>query len=225
MYFFYIFPLYFFDMICTVVINLDKVWVGVGSKEYAVMGLFDNDIKIEALKTLITRKKYEEAVELADEIRWGRVKDVRLLCTISDLYKKSRRFEDSRDLLLVAKKRHPEEKAIVSSLCELCIRLGDIEDAEEYYKEFMDIAPDDSGSYVLKYKLSEAKEAGAEEKIAILEELKEKKPTARWLYELAKMYGQSGMTEKCVTQCNELVEQFGESKYAARAVELKNKVG
>jgi len=189
------------------------------------MGWFDQEYKTEAIKTLIARKKYEDALELADDMNWKRVKDVKLICTVSDLYKLNKRYEDSRDLLLAAYKRSPEDKAIISALCEVSVKLGDVAEAEEFYKEFVDLAPEDVNCFVLKYKLAVAKKADIEERIAILEELKEQKASAKWLYELAKLYFAAQMPDKCKVQCEELLSQFGESKFAAKAMELKNKVG
>jgi len=189
------------------------------------MGLFDNEIKLEAIKTLIARKKFEDAVELADEINWARVKDIRMICTVSDLYKKQKRFEDAKDLLLVAKKKHPREKAIVSSLCELSIKLGELDRATEYYDEYVEMAPEDGGCYVLKYKLAEANGAELDEKIKILEELKETKYIAKWAYELAKLYYRAEEADKCKAECESIIENFGESKFAAKAEEMKNSLG
>ena len=124
-----------------------------------------------------------------------------------------------------AYKRSPEDKAISSALCEICIRLDDLTEAEEYYKGFVELAPEDANCFVLKYKLAAANKVDVKERIAILEELKEKKRSAKWLYELAKLYLMAEMPEKCKKQCEEIFESFGESRYAAKAMDLKNKVG
>lgn len=189
------------------------------------MGLFDNEIKLEAIKTLLARKKFEDAAELADEINWARVKDIRMICTVSDLYKKLKRFEDARKLLLVAKKKHPQETAIISSLCELCIKLEEMGQATDYYNEYACLAPEDSGLYVLKYKLAEANGEDAEVRIQILEELKEVKCTPKWTYELAKLYYRAKLTDKCKAECEMIIEQFAESKFAAKAEEMRNSLG
>lgn len=189
------------------------------------MGWFDQEYKTEAIKTLITRKKYEDALELADETNWKRIKDVKLICTVSDLYKMSKRYEESKELLLIANRKSPEEKAILSALCEVCIKLGSPVEAEDYYNEYTELDPEDANCLVLKYKLAAANKEGMEEKISILEELKEKKQSAKWLYELAKLYYAAEMPDKCKEQCEELLGAFGESKFAAKALELKNKVG
>lgn len=189
------------------------------------MGWFDQEYKTEAIKTLIARKKYEDALELADETNWKRIKDVKLICTVSDLYKMSKRYEESRELLLAAYKRSPEETAIISALCENCIKLGDVAEAEEFYKEYVDLAPEDANCFVLKYKLATANKAEIGDRIVILEELKEQKCSAKWLYELAKLYLVAGKPDKCKEQCEEISELFGDSKFAVKAMELKNKVG
>ncbi|MDE5680632.1 MAG: hypothetical protein K2I01_09450, partial [Lachnospiraceae bacterium] len=126
-------------------------------------------IRLEEIKTLIAKQKYAEAAAIADTIDWRRVKKVMTLCTISDLYKINRRLEDARDVLLLAYDRHPGGRFIVYALCELSIKMGSFVEAVEYYKEFVQIAPRDSGRYVLQYKLYEAQEVRLEARMAGLE--------------------------------------------------------
>ncbi|MDE7045872.1 MAG: hypothetical protein K2O97_12855, partial [Acetatifactor sp.] len=144
-----------------------------------------------------------------------------MLCTISDLYKINRRYEDSRDILLLAYERHAGGRLIVYSLCELSIKLGEFVQALEYYKEFVHLAPKDSGRYVLQYKLYEAQEVSLEERIEVLEELKKRDYREKWAYELAYLYHRVGLASKCVEECNEMVLWFGEGRYVVKALELK----
>lgn len=185
------------------------------------MDKYEYKIRSEEIKELIAQKEYAEAAEIADTIDWRRVKSVMMLCTISDLYKMNRRYEDSRDLLLLAYDRHPGGRSIVYSLCELSIKMGDFVMAVEYYKEFVQIAPKDSGRYVLQYKLYEAQDVSLEERIAVLEELKARDYTEKWAYELAYLYHRVGLGTKCVEECDDLVLWFGEGKYVVKAMELK----
>ena len=178
-------------------------------------------IRLEEIKTLIAKQKYAEAAAIADTIDWRRVKKVITLCTISDLYKINRRLEDARDVLLLAYDRHPGGRFIVYSLCELSIKMGSFVEAVEYYKEFVQIAPRDSGRYVLQYKLYEAQEVSLEERIEVLEELKSKDYSEKWAYELAYLYHRIGFGTKCVEECDELILWFGEGKYVQKAMELK----
>ena len=178
-------------------------------------------IRLEEIKTLIAKQKYAEAAAIADTIDWRRVKKVITLCTISDLYKINRRLEDARDVLLLAYDRHPGGRFIVYSLCELSIKMGSFVEAVEYYKEFVQIAPRDSGRYVLQYKLYEAQEVSLEERIEVLEELKSKDYSEKWAYELAYLYHRIGLGIKCVEECDELILWFGEGKYVQKAMELK----
>lgn len=178
-------------------------------------------IRLEEIKTLIAKQKYAEAAAIADTIDWRRVKKVMTLCTISDLYKINRRLEDARDVLLLAYDRHPGGRFIVYSLCELSIKMGSFVEAVEYYKEFVQIAPRDSGRYVLQYKLYEAQEVSLEERIEVLEELKSKDYSEKWAYELAYLYHRIGLGTKCVEECDELILWFGEGKYVQKAMELK----
>jgi hypothetical protein len=182
---------------------------------------FEYKIRAEEIKTLIAQGDYIQAAEIADMIDWRRVKSVMMLCTISDLYKINRRFEDARDMLLLAYDRHPGGRTIVYSLCELSIKMEEFVQAIEYYKEFVLIAPKDTGRYILQYKIYEAQDVGLEERIAVLEELKSKDYREKWAYELAYLYHRVGLATRCVEECDELILWFGEGKYVIKAMELK----
>ncbi len=178
-------------------------------------------IRADEIKALIGEGRYAEAVKIADTIDWKKVRSVSMLCTISDLYKINRRFEESRDVLLMAYERHPTGRAIVYSLCGLAIKMDEIVQALEYYKEFVRIAPRDTGRYILQYKLYEAQDVSLEERIAVLEELKKHDYTERWAYELAYLYHRVGLTTECVEECDEMFLWFGEGRYVMKALELK----
>ena len=178
-------------------------------------------IRADEIKALIGEGRYAEAVKIADTIDWKRVKSVSMLCTISDLYKINRRFEESRDVLLMAYDKHPTGRLIVYSLCELAIKMGEFVQAVEYYKEFVRIAPRDPGRYILQYKLYEAQEVSLEERIAVLEELKKHDYRERWAYELAYLYHRVGLTTECIEECDEMFLWFGEGRYVMKALELK----
>lgn len=185
------------------------------------MDKYEYKVRSEEIKDLIGKKKYTEAMKIADTIDWRRVKNVNMLCTISDLYKLNRRYEESREILLLAYERHPGGRMIIYSLCELSIKLDDVVQAVEYYKEFVQTAPRDNGRYVLQYKLYEAQEVTLEERIAVLEELKRREYREKWAYELAYLYHRIGLSTKCVEECDELILWFGEGKYVTKAMELK----
>ena len=185
------------------------------------MDKFEYKVRAEEIKSLIAQGEYVEAVKIADTIDWRRVKSIMMLCTISDLYKINRRFEESKELLLMAYERHPGGRTIVYSLCELSIKMEEYVQAIEYYKEFVQIAPRDSGRYILQYKLYEAQDVSLEERIAVLEELKKRDYREKWAYELAYLYHRIGLSTKCVEECDELVLWFGEGKYVIKAMELK----
>lgn len=185
------------------------------------MDKYEYKVRSEEIKDLIGKKKYAEAMAIADTIDWRRVKNINMLCTVSDLYKLSRRYEESREILLLAYERHPGSRMIVYSLCELSIKLDDVVQAVEYYKEFVQTAPRDNGRYVLQYKLYEAQEVSLEERIAVLEELKRREYREKWAYELAYLYHRIGLSTKCIEECDELILWFGEGKYVTKAMELK----
>ena len=178
-------------------------------------------LRAEEIKDLISRGEYAQAVEIADTIDWRRVKSVMMLCTISDLYKINRRYEDARDMLLLAYERRPGGRTICYSLCELSIKMEEYVQAIEYYKEFVQVAPKDSGRYILQYKLYEAQDVSLEERISVLEELKKRDYREKWAYELAYLYHRVGLAARCVEECDELILWFGEGKYVIKAMELK----
>ncbi len=178
-------------------------------------------IRADEIKALIGEGRYADAVKIADTIDWKRVRNVSTLCTISDLYKINRRLQESRDILLMAYDRHPTGRPIVYSLCELAIKMGEFVQAVEYYKEFVRIAPRDTGRYVLQYKLYEAQEVSLEERIAVLEELKKHDYQEKWAYELAYLYHRVGLTTECIEECDEIFLWFGEGRYVMKALELK----
>ena len=178
-------------------------------------------LRAEEIKDLISRGEYAQAAEIADTIDWRRVKSVMMLCTISDLYKINRRYEDARDMLLLAYERRPGGRTICYSLCELSIKMEEYVQAIEYYKEFVKVAPKDPGRYILQYKLYEAQDVSLEERIAVLEELKKRDYREKWAYELAYLYHRVGLAARCVEECDELILWFGEGKYVIKAMELK----
>ena len=185
------------------------------------MDKYEYKVRLQEIKDLIAKGEYVEAASIADTIDWTRVKSVMMLCTISDLYKINRRLEDARDLLLLAYDRYPGGRSIVYSLCELFIKMGDVVQAVEYYKEFVQIAPKDTGRYILQYKLYEAQDVSIEERIEVLKELKSKEYIEKWAYELAYLYHRIGLATKCVEECDELILWFGEGRYVMKAMELK----
>ena len=184
------------------------------------MDKYEYKVRADEIKSLISEGEYEEAVKIADSIDWRRVKSVMMLCTISDLYKINRRYEDSRNILLLAYEKQ-KGRLIVYSLCELSIKLGEYVQAIEYYKEFVQLAPKDSGRYILQYKLYEAQDVSLEERIEVLEELKRHDYREKWAYELAYLYHRVGLESKCIEECDEMILWFGEGRYVLKAYELK----
>ncbi len=185
------------------------------------MDKFEYKVRAEEIKTLIADGDYTEAAAIADTIDWRRVKSVMMLCTVSDVYKINRRYEESKEILLLAYERHPGGRLIVYSLCELCLKLGEFVQAIEYYKEFVQVAPKDNGRYILQYKIYEAQDVSLEERIAVLEELKRRDYREKWAYELAYLYHRVGLSTKCVEECDEIFVWFGEGRYVTKALELK----
>lgn len=185
------------------------------------MDKYEYKIRADEIKDLIARGEYVQAADIADTIDWRRVKSVMMLCTISDLYKINRRYEDARNMLLLAYERRPGGRTICYSLCELSIKMEDFVPAVNYYKEFVQVAPKDPGRYILQYKLYEAQDVSLEERIGVLEELKKRDYREKWAYELAYLYHRVGLATRCVEECDELILWFGEGKYVIKAMELK----
>ena len=178
-------------------------------------------LRAEEIKSLIAKRDFFGAVKIADEIDWTRVRSVAMLCTVSDLYKANRRYKESKELLLMAYERHPNGRMILYSLCELSIKMGEMVQAMEYYKEFVQLAPMDNGKYILQYKLFVANEVSLEERVAVLEELKKRDYREKWGYELAYLYHRIGLATKCVEECDELILWFSDGRYVKKAMELK----
>lgn len=185
------------------------------------MDKYEYQVCTEQIKSLISQKRFKDAMDVADTIDWRRVRSVSMLCTVSEIYKINKRYEDSRDILLLAYERHPTGRDIIYALCELAIKTNDIVQAIECYKEFMAIAPNDPDSFVLLYKIYKAQDVSLEEQIDVLEQLKSKDYREKWAYELANLYHLTGQETKCIAECDELILWFGEGKYVRKAMELK----
>ena len=185
------------------------------------MDKYEYSLKLDQLKALCLEGKYEEAAEIADSINWNKVKNVNALVKAGEIYEKVERYEDSREILLSAYDRSPIGRTIIYRLAEVAIAMGDYEGAQEYYDEFVDIAPNDNQRYVLRYNIRKAQNATLQELVSILEEFKEQEYTEEWAFELAYLYHKSGQIEKCIDACDELILWFGDGPYVERALELK----
>lgn len=182
-------------------------------------------IKLEEINHLVEQQDYKGAMEVVDSIDWRRVKNVRTLCVVGEIYAANKRYEDSKEIFLLAYHRAPIGKNILYRLIEVSLKMGDIGEAMEFYEEFMEVSPNDNTQYILKYKIYKAKKASLNEQIQILEEYKEKEFTEKWSYELAKLYYKAGDKEKCLDLCNEIVLWFNEGKYVMKALDLKLRMG
>lgn len=185
------------------------------------MDKYEYKLKLEQLKKLAEAKDYAGAAQIADGINWRKVKSVATLCMVGEIYEKTRQFELSKEILLMAYDRSPVGRSIIYRLTMVTIKLGNLKEAQEYYEEFIDIAPHDNMKYVLRYELSKAKGESLDVQISILEEFKEREYTEEWAFELAYLYHKSNQPEKCVDVCDELILWFGEGKYVEKALELK----
>lgn len=161
------------------------------------------------------------AAEIADSINWNKIKNVNTLVKIGEIYEKAERYQDARDILLMAYDRSPIGRMIIYRLAEVAIKMGDYDAATEYYDEFVEIAPHDDMKYVLRYAIKKGQGASFDELITILEEYKDEEYTEEWAYELAYLYHKAGKADKCIDACDELILWFGDGPYVERALELK----
>lgn len=185
------------------------------------MDKYEYNLKLEQMKSLVAEGDYRTAAEIADTINWRKIKNVTALVRAGEIYEQVERYEESRDILLMAYDRSPIGRTIIYRLACVAIKMGNYDEAKEYYREFVEIAPHDNLKYVLKYEINKAQ--GADHKVlaANLEELKEQEFTEEWGLELAYLYHQAGMGEQCIEACDELILYFGQGPYVERALELK----
>ena len=182
-------------------------------------------IKLEEINKLIEKKDYESAMDIVDSIDWRKVKNIRTLCVVGEIYAANKRYEESKEIFLLAYHRAPIGKTILYRLIEVSLRMGDVKEAEEFYEEYKNIAPKDTSCYVLQYKILRVKKAPIEKQIEILEEYKEKEFTEKWSFELAKLYYKIGEREKSLEVCDDLILWFSEGKYVTKALDLKLRMG
>ena len=182
-------------------------------------------VKLEEINHLVEQKDYKGAMNVVDSIDWRRVKNVRTLCVVGEIYAANKRYEDSKEIFLLAYHRASIGKNILYRLVEVSLKMGDVSDAVEYYEEYKEVAPNDNTQYILKYKILREKKAPLAEQIKVLEDYKEKEFTEKWSYELAKLYYQDGDKEKCLELCNEIILWFNEGSYVMKAMDLKQRMG
>ena len=187
------------------------------------MDKYEYQAKLEEMKKLVDKEEYEEAAAIADTIEWKRVRSVRTLCLVSEIYEIVGRAEDSRNILYRAYRRSPSSRQILYRLTEACVQTQDFDDAVEYYTEYVNLAPHDNNRYILKYEIYKGRGSSLEEQIQVLEELKSQEYTEQWAYELAKLYAEAGMTDKCIAECDDLALWFHNGEYVVQALELKKR--
>lgn len=185
------------------------------------MDKYEYNLKLDQIKALSAEEGYMSAAEIADSINWNKIKNVNTLVKIGEIYEKAERYQDARDILLMAYDRSPIGRMIIYRLAEVAIKMGDYDAATEYYDEFVEIAPHDDMKYVLRYAIKKGQGASFDELITILEEYKDEEYTEEWAYELAYLYHKAGKADKCIEACDELILWFGDGPYVERALELK----
>lgn len=192
------------------------------------MNILDKEefrVKLGQINKLVEAQDYKGAMQIVDSIEWRRVKNVRTLCVVGEIYAANKRYEESKEIFLLAYHRAPIGKNILYRLIEVSLKMGQISEATEFFDEYREVAGSDNSQYILKYKIARAKNASLNEQIRILEEYKEKEFTERWSYELAKLYYKAGDKQKCLDLCNEMVLWFNDGNYVMKALDLKQRMG
>ena len=184
---------------------------------------YEYNLKLEEIDKLVDQGAYEEAADVADAVDWRRVRNVRTLCLISEIYEAAGRLEDSKHILERAYKKSPVGKNVLYRLVEVTTALHQYDEAMEYYSDYVQVAPHDDNKYILKYKIYRGRGSSIEDQIEILEEYLGQEYTERWAYELAQLYRQAGQMQKCLAACDDLVLWFHSGKYVQKALELKKK--
>ena len=185
------------------------------------MDKYEFNIKVEQIKKLVGKSDFQTAMKIADTIDWRRVRNANLLSMIASVYEKNEEYQEAKDILLIAFERAPVGKRLLYKLTQLAIKQGNIQEAESYYREFCELAGDDSRQDVLRYLILKAKGASMEQLIHSLESYTSTELDEKWLYELAELYHQAGMKDKCVQTCDKIMLMFGLGQYVDKAMELK----
>ena len=194
---------------------------GTSYREMQKMDKYEFNIKVEQIKKMVNKGDYETAMKIADTIDWRRVRNVNILSMVATIYEKNGEYQEAKDILLLAFERAPIGKRLLFKLAELAIKEGSIREAEDYYREFCDLAPDDPRQYILRYMILGAKGAPVEQLIHTLEQYCGIELDEKWLYELAELYAEAGMGDLCIMACDKIMLMFGLGKYVEKAMELK----
>lgn len=185
------------------------------------MDKYEYKLKTEQMLELMEDGAYNKAAEIADTVDWKRVRNVTMLTNVSDIYEKNREYQKSYDVLNIAYHRAEGSRKVIYRLCTLALKTGNVDEAIDYYDDFMQIAPKDPNQHILRYQILRAQRAPVEQQIESLEEFKKAEYIEEWAYELAKLYQEAGMTAECLEECDDLILWFSEGQYVYKAMELK----
>ncbi len=182
---------------------------------------YDYKVKTEQMLELMEDGAYRQAAEIADLIDWKRVRNTGMLANVSEIYEKNKEYQKAYEVLNLAYRRAEGSRKIISRLCTLAVKTGNVDEAIDYYDDFVQIAPKDPNQYILRYQILRAQRAPVEQQIEALEEYKKSEYIEEWAYELAKLYQEAGMTAECLEECDDLILWFSEGQYVYKAMELK----
>ena len=175
----------------------------------------------ERMIELMQNEEYGEAKEIADSIDWRRVRNAMMLANVSDIYEKTGEYQKSYDILQIAYHRAEGSRKVLYRLSSLALKTGNVDEAIDFYDEFVQLAPKDPNRHILRYQILRAQRAPLEQQIEALEEFKKAEYIEEWAFELAKLYQEAGMTAECLEECDDLILWFSEGKYVYKAMELK----
>ena len=185
------------------------------------MDKYEYKLKTEEMLELMEDGEYRKAAAAADLIDWKRVRNAGMLMNVSDIYEKTKEYQKSYDVMNLAYRRSEGSRKVIYKLCSLAIKTKNIDEAIDYYDEFIQIAPKDPNRHILRYQILGAQRAPIEQQIEALEEFKKAEYIEEWAYELAKLYREAGMMTECLEECDDLILWFSEGKYVYKAMELK----
>ena len=185
------------------------------------MDKYEYKLKTEEMLELMEDGEYRKAAAAADLIDWKRVRNAGMLMNVSDIYEKTKEYQKSYDVMNLAYRRSEGSRKVIYKLCSLAIKTKNIDEAIDYYDEFIQIAPKDPNRHILRYQILRAQRAPIEQQIEALEEFKKAEYIEEWAYELAKLYREAGMMTECLEECDDLILWFSEGKYVYKAMELK----
>lgn len=180
------------------------------------MGKYDLTIKMNQVQKLAEERKYKKAAAVLETLDVRQVRTKADLNIIAEVYVKTEQFSAAKAIYLrLYKKRRT--KRILYRLIYLAIRTNELEEAENFYEEFIGLSHSTRDNLILRYRIDKAKGVPISQLIETLETLKDEEYVEEWAYELAKLYQRAGRNEDCRQECEDIVLWFGQGEIVERA--------